>query len=124
METDFTFEIWAGFISSLIILGILGNALTIIAVAHAKLNGKHNFADIINWNSKTVFVLNLAFVDLSYCLFMLSKGTFSLLVYLKFYVGDTSGICKVFVLGIQNLAVLDGWSIALIAITRAFPKIK
>ena len=36
--------------------------------------------------------------------------------------GQNSSTCKFFILGIQNLANMSGWSIALIAIFRAFDR--
>ena len=36
--------------------------------------------------------------------------------------GQNSITCKFFILGIQNLANMSGWSIALIAVFRAFDR--
>ena len=123
METKFSFEIFAGIVTPLFLLGIFGNVLTIASVMYAKVKGKHNFNDT-NWHSKTVFILNLAVVDLIYCLLVVSMCIFALLLYLKIYDDGTFLTCKVFLIGLQQVAALDGWSIALIAITRAFPKIR
>ena len=124
METDFSFEIFAGVVFPLFLLGIFGNALTIASVIYAKVKGNHNFDDDTTWCSKTVFILNLAVVDLLYCLFMVSMCVFAMLLYLKIYKDETFITCKFFVIGMQELAVIDGWSISLIAVTRAFPKIR
>ena len=58
METDFSFEIFAGVVFPLFVLGIFGNALTIASVIYAKVKGNHNFDDDTTWCSKTVFILN------------------------------------------------------------------
>ena len=123
MEEDFTFEVLAGFSLILVTVGVFGNALTIASVIYAKVKKKYNF-DSTDWLNSTVFILNLTFVDMTYCLFLLIMLAYSFLVYLKFEVGETYSLCKFFVLGIQNLATIDGWSIALIAFTQAFPTIR
>ena len=123
METDFTFETGFSLILIIVVVGATGNALTLASVIYAKIKKKHNFDDSA-WLSSTVFVLNLAFADITYCVFFMSMGVYGYRIYLKHDVGDTSSGCKFFILGIQNLATIDGWSIALIAFTRAFPKIR
>ena len=122
-ETEFTFEVWISFGLMVIIFGILGNALTLVSVSYAKSRNKHGFDDT-KWISSTVFILNLAFVDLMYCLLTSSMLIYALFLYQKYDVGDTSVICKFYVIGIQNLATIDGWSIALIAFSQAFPRIR
>ena len=128
MEIDFSFEVFAGIVFPVFLLGIIGNVLTIVSLLYAKIKGNHNFNDVKEWRSKTVFILNLAVVDLLYCLFIVAMCIFALLLYLRLYQDDnndqTSVICKIFVIGLQEISVIEGWSIALIAITRAFPKIR
>ena len=124
MEKDFSFEIFAGVVFPLFLLGIFGNALCIASVIYAKVKGNHHFDDDTTWHSKTVFILNLAVVDLLYCLLMVSMCIFAMMLYLKIYKDETFITCKFFVIGMQELAAIDGWSIALIAVTRAFPKIR
>ena len=124
MESNYSFEIFAGVVFPLFLLGIFGNALSIASVIYAKIKGNHNFDDDATWHSKTVFILNLAVIDLLYCLLMVSMCFFAMLLYLKLYKDETFITCKFFVIGMQELAVIEGWSIALIAATRAFPKIR
>ena len=123
METDFTFEFFTAFVFLLLMIGVFGNALTLTSVIYAKIKKKHNF-DGSDWLSSTVFILNIAFVDMTYCSFTLAMLVYSLLIYLKYDVGETSSMCKFFVLGLQNLATIGGWSIALIAFTQSFPKFR
>ena len=124
VETDFTFEIWISFALVFIIIGILGNALTLLSVSCAKIKNRHDFNDP-KWVSSTIFILNLAFVDLMYCLLTLSMLVYAFLLYqYQEEVGDTYLMCKFYVIGIQDLATIDGWSIALIAFSQAFPRIR
>ena len=119
------FEVWAGFAVLLLVLGVLGNALTLWAILYATRRNKPQFEGD-NWYKTTVFILNLAVVDMVYCLFTLGYMFYGFLLWLKAVDedGETSGICKFFLLNLQHLAQVDGWSIALIAITRAIPYIK
>lgn len=71
----------------------------------------------------SVFIFNLSIVELLYCLFMLTYMIYGVLLWFNVDVGSTSGMCKFFLLGIQDIALIDGWSIALIAFTRALPNI-
>ena len=42
----------------------------------------------------------------------------------KYDSGDQSEICKFFIFGIQDLGSINGWCIALIAVTHALPLIR
>ena len=124
METDYSFEVFAIVVFPLFVFGIFGNAHAIASVIYARVKRKHDFDDDTTWHSKTIFILNLAVVDLLYCLLVVSMCIFAMLLYLKVYKDETFITCKFFVIGIQELAAVDGWSIAIIAISRAFPKIR
>ena len=124
-EKDYTFEIYASILFPVFILGVFGNGLTIASVIYAKLKGRHDFNDTKLWRSKTVFIVNLAVVDFMYCIFVVSMCLHALIIYFKEDLRYTASLpCKVFIIGIQNFVMIDGWSIALIAFTRAFPKIR
>ena len=108
---------WVGCMVTLLLLGLLGNALTLWAIGYATVRKKYGFAGV-QWLTTTIFILNLAFVDTVYCVFMLGY---------MFYVPEEwtgTGICQFLVLGSQQLAAIDGSSIALIAFTRGVPYIK
>ena len=125
-ETDFTFEVWASFWVVATMVGILGNMLTLVSVTYAKSRKRHNLHNS-NGLSSTMFILNLAVVDLLYCLVSSSMLMYALLMYVKpgwFNIGEESTVCKFYVLCIQELATIDGWSIALIAFSHAFPRIR
>ena len=122
-EEDYKFISFVVGITVLMIFGALGNALTLAAVTFATVKKKPNF-DGAHWTSTTVFIFNLSIVELAYCIFMLAYMIYGLLLWLNVDVGETSGMCKFFLLGIQDIGLIDGWSIALIAFTRAFPNIK
>ena len=120
--------VWSICVGALMVFGLFGNALTLWAIGYATIRKKYQFSGI-QWLTTTVFILNLAFVDAVYCLFMLSYMLYGLLfslnaVEIAHADEGSSGICKFFVLGFQQLALIDGWSIALIAFTRAIPYIK
>ena len=55
--------IWCLFVA---IVGILGNLLTLFALPYAKKKNQRFFRE--NWNSSTMFILNLAMVDLVFCI--------------------------------------------------------
>ena len=123
MEREFGYEIWSALGILLLIISILGNLLTFIAVLTPKIRNKHEFDDS-EWLSSTLFVLNLALADIIYCLFMFLNLTYGLLIYHEYTLGDVNDICRFFHFGLQDLGAIDGWSIALIAITQALPKIR
>ena len=123
METNLTFEIWASFGVFLLIVSILGNSLTFVSIIVPKRRNKHGFDDS-EWLSSTVFVLNLALSDIIFCMFQLGGLVYGLLIYLDYVVYDSSKFCKFMVIGLQDLGSINGWSIALIAITQALPRIK
>ena len=123
METDFGFEIWSALGVLVIIISILGNCLAFIAVLAPKIRNKHGFDDS-EWLSSTLFVLNLALADIIYCLFIFFHLSYGLLIYHEYTLGDVHGICSFFHFALQDLGAIDSWSIALIAITQALPKIR
>ena len=115
-ENSIDIEAWKGCMNTLLVLGVLGNTLTIWAVGYATFRNKYGFSGD-QFLTTTIFILNLAFVDTVYCIFVLS--------YMVHVADDEpSRTCKFLVLGSQYLAILDGWSIALIACTRGIPYIK
>jgi hypothetical protein len=123
MEMNLTFEIWVAVAVFLLIVSILGNSLTFASIIVPKRRNKHGFDDS-EWLSSTVFVLNLALSDILFCLFQLCALVYGLLVYLEHVVHDSSKFCKFMVIGLQDFGLVNGWSIALIAITQALPRIK
>ena len=122
-EEELTFEIWVGFVIFFTIVGILGNMLTLVSVTYAKKHKNHGLHNSTGLSS-TNFIMNLAMVDLMYCLLIVSKLIFGLFMYQKFSVASESAMCKFYVLGIHSLTTTDGWSIALIAFSHAFPRIR
>ena len=124
-DSNLDFVVWSGCTGLLMIFGLLGNALTLWAIGHATRGKKYEFSGI-RWLTTTIFVLNLAFVDTVYCLFFLAYMFYGLQSSPNYNRSEdgSSGVCEFFVLGFQHLALIDGWSIALIAVTRAFPCIK
>ena len=48
------------------IVGIVGNLFTFAALSHAKQRKRHRLHE--NWNTTTVFVLNMAAIDLIFCI--------------------------------------------------------
>ena len=122
-EEDLTFEIWVGFVIAFTIVGILGNILTLVSVTYAKKYKNHGLHNS-NGLSSTNFIMNLAMVDLMYCLLIVSKLIFGLFIYQKYSVTSESAMCEFYVLGIHSLTTTDGWSIALVAFSHAFPRIR
>ena len=119
---------WVGCMFALLVFGLLGNGLTLWAIGHATIRKKYEFGGV-KWLRTTVFILNLAFVDTVYCLFMISWMLCGFLLWqnvidIPLNEDGSSGICQFFVLGCQQLSLMDGWSIALIAFTRGIPYIK
>ena len=128
-EESLIFELTAAFLMLIFTIAVLGSVLTISAVIYAKINGKFNFDRTEVWRQSTVFVINVAFADIVYCLLYLGHGIYTLQFYLGNSGEDTTIVkhyatCKFFVLGTQNLACISGWSIALTAFSGAFPKIR
>ena len=122
-EKDYKFISFVVVTMVLMIFGALGNALTLAAVTYATAKKKPMF-DGGSWMATTVFIFNLSIVELLYCLFMLTYMIYGIVLWFNVDVGSTSGMCKFFLLGIQDIGLIDGWSIALIAFTRALPNIK
>ena len=122
-DNDYKFKILLSGISITMTLGVLGNALTLTAIAYATIKKKPSF-DGHNWITTTVFIFNLAVVELVYCLFNIAYIIYGGLLAHSADDGDASEECEFFLLGMQTLALIDGWSLALIAVTRAFPAIK
>ena len=132
MESSYRFEVWAGCIFTALIIGLIGNILTLVSLLLASMRKNHGF-DWKRWINQAAFVCNLALVDLMACLLMLAMLLYAFDAYLSGLRGketndlkDTDGqnstTCKFFILGIQNLANMSGWSIALIAVFRAFDR--
>ena len=132
MESSYRFELWAGCIFTALMIGLIGNILTLVSLLLASMRKNHGF-DWKRWINQAAFVCNLALVDLMACLLMLAMLLYAFDVYLSGLRGeetndlkDTHGqnsiTCKFFILGIQNLANMSGWSIALIAVFRAFDR--
>ena len=113
---------WGG-IMLILVFGAIGNALTLTAVTYATVKKKRNFEGS-NWISTNVFIFHLSFVELMYCLFRMADMIYGLFPFFIAEVENTPGVCQLFLLGVQNLGLIDGWSIALIAFTRALPNIK
>ena len=121
-------DTWLACTVTLLIFGLLGNGLTIWAIGYATIRKKYEFGGA-KWLTTTVFILNLAFLDTVYCLFMIAYIFCGLLlrksvIDIPLNEDGSSGICQFFVLGFQQLSLMEGWSIALIAITRGIPYIK
>ena len=131
MAEDLTFELWSIFISLTVIFGVLSNGLTLLSITYATIKKKNKF-DHASWYSTTVFIFNLAFVDLVYCLFWLiymfyglyRSGLYGAWDRITEINDGARATCKFFLLGVQCLAEVGGWSIAIIAVTRAFPCIR
>ena len=123
MDESFAFEIWSIVAVIILVISILGNSLTFVAIIVPKVRNKHGFDDF-EWLSTTVFVLNLAFSDIVFCMFQLCFLVHGLMIYLKHELGEHSTVCQFFVIGLQDLGLVNGWSIAIIAIAQAFPRIK
>ena len=113
------FEIWTIFAISFAASALFGNILFLASVIYAKTKKRHGF-DSPEWISSTVFLLNLAFVDILYLLFHFANGFIG---FLKVKYG-LNGLCKFLVLCRLNLSIIDGWSTAAFAFNAAFPKIR
>ena len=124
METLFFFMI--PFI--IVIVGILGNIITVISFYYAKCKQKYGFHE--TWNTANVHILNLAVIDFMYCLIKLIHGAYDIEIYLKTRVTETQDLqedrednsshCTIFVHLQILLATSDKCAIILIAVTRAF----
>ena len=127
MENSYNFEAWFGCVLTVVILGLLGNLLSIISVVYATIKENHGFGPK-KWVNHAVFVINLVFVDFCACVFVLAILVYATTVYaaktqfLELEIKHGHSICKFLVLGIQNLAQITGWSIALILFWRAFER--
>ena len=125
---------WEASAFALQIFGLLGNGLTVWAISYAPFKKKYDFAGV-QWLITTVFILNLPIVDTVYCLFMVvymlygfmhSREVIDVVDGRSITINEemSAAICKFFVLGFQQLTLIDGWSMALIAFTRGFPYIR
>ena len=124
METDFTFETIYGIMVIALIVAVFGSILTFSSVICAKRKKKYNFDDKTEWKNSTIFLLNVAFADIVYCTLYFCHIIYAALLYLKYDLGDNKLACKFFVLGTQTVAGISGWSIALTAVSGAFPKLR
>ena len=108
---------------------VLGNIVLVASVYYAKLTGRHGFDSNKKWYSSTIFFVNIAVVDLGYCLFALANGLYAIHVqkhYHSEYWDPSSSheICKFIVHCRKNLSIIDGWSTAAISFNAAFPRIR
>ena len=124
METDFTFETIGVIMFIALTVAVFGSILTISAVIYAKKNKKYSFSDESEWKNSTIFVLNVAFADIVYCTLYFCHIIYAAALYMRYDLGDSKPACKFFVLGTQTVACISGWSIALTAVSAAFPKIR
>ena len=115
---DLTYEVWVAFALLFAMSGLLGNTFFLIAVAYARKKKSDGFHKL----QKTIYLCNLALVDILFCLFFVANWAVGMI--------NINGIdipfavCKILVVGRRNLSVIDGWSTAAFAINVAFPKIK
>ena len=119
MEESYTFEVLYSFVLLFLLTAFFGSVLTISSVVYAKRNKRHNF-NSEEWLKSTVFIINVALVDIVYCALAFAHSFYALLIYYRFE--STSSACEFFVLGSQNLACISGWSIAMTAFSGSFPK--
>ena len=125
-EESLAFEVWVILANIIILVGVLSNSLLLASVFYAKYKGRHNFDDL-KWNRATIFFINVAVVDLAYCICLFINCMYAIHVkmnYNSLTPSSSQGICKVLVLGRQNLGVISGWSTAAILVNNAFPKIR
>ena len=113
----------------IICTGVIGNLLLLASVYYAKRTGRHGFVSDPKWFIETIFFINVAVVDLLYCLFVLVNAAYGIYVqnHQEYYEKNPSashGICKFIVLSRHNLSIIDGWSTAVIIFNAAFPKIR
>ena len=132
-EENISYELWAGFAIFFLTTGAFSNLFLLVSVIYAKRQKRHNF-DNSEWVSSTVFFLNLALVDLVYCILRMGNAFYGFLIYFGYgnfndIDGDgiddyNDGICQFLMLGHWNFSIIDGWSTACIAFITAFPKIR
>ena len=128
IETESSaFEVWSVFALLFILSGLLGNFLLVGSVTYSKMKKRNNFDDS-QWMSSTIILLNVAVVDMLYCLFALGNAAYGTYVKQHYWSDDwdpdsSFGICKFLDLGRKNLATIDGWSTAAISFNAAFPKL-
>ena len=99
-----------------------------LAQNYSKYKGRHNFDDS-KWNKATIFFINVAVVDLCYCIFFFVNCMYAIHVKMNYHTDDwvpssSQTICKVLVLGRQNLGAISGLSTAAISFNNALPKIR
>ena len=120
---DYTFEVLRGLTFIFLLISIFGSVLTISSVIYAKRNKRYSF-DNEEWLKSTVFIVNVAVVDIVYCTLWTIHTFYAFLIYSEYKFNNTSSTCQFFVLGGQNLACISGWSIAMTAVSGSFPKIR
>ena len=113
----------------IIFTGVMGNLLLLASVYYAKRTGRHGFVSDQKWFIETIFFINVAVVDLLYCLFVLVHAVYGIYAqnHKEYYEKNPSashGICKFIVVSRHNLSIIDGWSTAVIMFNAAFPKIR
>ena len=95
------------------IIGVFGNLLTLVAIPYASRRKRYQLHN--NWNTSTVFILNLAVFDLGFCIFGMPQ---EILLNLGIpWTFGTSG-CKIFNFIGPIFAYGDWYALALIALTR------
>ena len=108
-------------------ISVLGNIFNLLSISYAHVKKRHNFHGT-NWSTSSVFQLNLSVTNLCYCLLSFIAFVYAILIYFNeeqggtHDVGDETVACQIFVLGYQTLALTNGWSVALISISRACSK--
>ena len=127
-QESLAFEVWVILANIIIFMGVLSNSLLLASVTYAKYKGRHNFDDT-KWNKATIFFINVAVVDLSYCIFFFVNCMYAIHVKMNYHTDDwvpssSQTICKVLVLGRQNLGAISGLSTAAISFNNALPKIR
>ena len=108
-------------------VGVFANLMTLVSTFYAKTKRKYGFLE--NWNTATIYIQNLAFIDLLYCLILLIKVIYDIIMHLEHYAKDARDkhqpykedamFCKIFVHLQIFLGTCDKWAIVVIAITRA-----
>jgi hypothetical protein len=97
------------------IIGIFGNIITLIAIPYAAERKRHEIEK--NYNTTTVFLLHLSFIDLLHCVFMaIPRGAM--------YLGNRSPFgeysCQIIMYAGMTIFVADMLALAFVAISRCF----
>ena len=109
------------------LIGVIGNLVTLVSTYYARKKRRYGFHE--NWYTATIYIQNLALIDFLYCLIMLIRWFYFILLQIRQHYNDTKGhheaykkdtiLCNIFNhLGIF-LGTCDNYAIVLIALTRA-----